>query len=72
MDFRFLPTELTSRCSQLIKVHHGAKGYWSLPEEAKFARVERDRVEGSGFAECPLLGRSGHRPANGPDPLGRD
>ena len=32
MDFRFLPTELTSRCSQLIEVHHGAKGYWNLPD----------------------------------------
>jgi hypothetical protein len=32
MDFRFLPTELTSRCSQLIEVHHGAEGYWNLPD----------------------------------------
>jgi hypothetical protein len=32
MDFRFLPTELTSRCSQLIEAHHGAKGYWNLPD----------------------------------------
>jgi len=32
MDFRFLPTELTSRCSELIEVHHGAKGYWNLPD----------------------------------------
>jgi hypothetical protein len=29
---RFLPTELTSRCSQLIEAHHGAKGYWNLPD----------------------------------------
>ena len=32
IDFRFLPLELTSRCSQLIKAHHGAKGYWNLPD----------------------------------------
>ena len=32
VDFRFLPTQLTSRCSQLIKAHHGAKGYWNLPD----------------------------------------
>ena len=32
IDFRFLPTELTSRCSQLIEAHHGAKGYWNLPD----------------------------------------
>src|SRR6516225_10437557 len=23
---------ITSRCSQLIKAHHGAKGYWNLPD----------------------------------------
>src|SRR6516165_9026602 len=23
---------ITSRCSQLIEVHHGAKGYWNLPD----------------------------------------
>ena len=32
MDFRFLPTELASRCSQLIEAHHGVKGYWNLPD----------------------------------------
>jgi|SRR6516162_4308672 hypothetical protein len=32
IDFRFLPLELTSRCRQLIKAHHGAKGYWNLPD----------------------------------------
>ncbi|HKQ87664.1 MAG TPA: hypothetical protein VJS43_12955 [Candidatus Acidoferrales bacterium] len=32
IDFRFLPTELTSKCSQLIEAHHGAKGYWNLPD----------------------------------------
>ena len=32
IDFRFLPRELTSRCRQLIKAHHGAKGYSNLPD----------------------------------------
>ena len=32
IDFRFLPRELTSRCSRLIKAHHGAKGYSNLPD----------------------------------------
>ena len=32
MDFRFLPTELASRCSRLIEAHHGVKGYRNLPD----------------------------------------
>jgi len=31
-DFQFLPDELTAKCTQLIKAHHGTNGYWNVAD----------------------------------------
>ena len=31
-DFQFLPDELTAKCTQLIKAHHGTNSYWNVAD----------------------------------------